>query len=84
MGWGKTYFLKKFFEENQDKYDAYHLFPVRYQILSNENILEFLKYDVVLNLLQKNPDIFKNENKSGVKIYRQIISKVLKEKKNEI
>lgn len=82
FGMGKTYFLKKFFEENQDKYEAYHLFPVRYQILSNENILEFLKYDVVLNLLQKKIPIFlKMKTNQELKFTDKLLVKYWKKKK---
>ena len=77
FGMGKTYFLQKFFEENKTKYETYHLFPVRYQMLNNENILEFLKYDIVLNLLKKNPNIFKNSQESKQEIYLKIFGKIL-------
>lgn len=54
----KTYFLKEFFNIN-DKYETYHLFPVNYQISSNEDIIDLLKYDILVEL-SKNEDIFKN------------------------
>ena len=76
FGMGKTYFLQKFFESKAE-YKVCHLFPVRYQILNNENILEFLKYDIMLNLLKKNPSIFKNLKESKQEIYLKIFGKVL-------
>jgi hypothetical protein len=59
-GSGKTTFLNSFFEsENQkkylesDKYDAYHLFPINYSIANNEDIIKYIKYDLIIQLLQK-------------------------------
>ena len=67
FGIGKTYFLKKFFNEwHEDKYDVYHLFPVNYQISSNENIVEFLKYDILVELLKKYPEAFKSKELNGL------------------
>ena len=67
FGIGKTFFLQKFFEERASEYDVYHLFPVNYQISSNENIVEFLKYDILVELLKKYPQAFEAENVKGVK-----------------
>lgn len=55
----KTYFLKEFFEKNNDKYNSYYLFPVNYQISSNEDIINLLKYDILVEL-SKNEDLFKD------------------------
>ena len=52
FGIGKTYFLKKFFEIKEKEYDLYHIFPVNYQISSNENIIELIKYDILVELLK--------------------------------
>lgn len=66
FGTGKTFFLKKFFEENSDKYCTFHLSPVRYQISKNENIFELVKYDILVELTQKNPEFLtKSENISS-------------------
>jgi len=65
FGIGKTYFLNKFFEKNKDNYEVFHLFPVNYQISSNENIIDFLKYDILIELM-KNEDIFKKDNKEDI------------------
>ena len=67
FGIGKTFFLQKFFEERTSEYDVYHLFPVNYQISSNENIVEFLKYDILVELLKKYPEAFVAENVKGFK-----------------
>lgn len=53
FGIGKTFFLNEFFEKNKEKYDVYHLFPVNYQIASNEDIFDFLKSDILVELLKK-------------------------------
>lgn len=60
FGIGKTFFLQRFFEMHKDKYDVYHLYPIRYQISSNENIVELLKYDILVELLNKDMSIFDN------------------------
>lgn len=59
-GTGKTTFLEDFFKsENQndilksDKYDVYRLFPINYSIASNEDIIRYIKYDIIIELLGK-------------------------------
>lgn len=58
-GIGKTSFLQNYFlqEQLRSKYNVYHLFPVNYSIASNEDIMRYLKYDLVLQLLEKNTEI---------------------------
>lgn len=80
FGIGKTFFLQRFFEEHADKYDVYHLFPVRYQITSNENIVEFLKYDILVELLKKNPTAFQSSEVKGVSGWVALFSAFFKEK----
>ncbi|KUK66649.1 MAG: hypothetical protein XD85_0062 [Parcubacteria bacterium 34_609] len=58
FGMGKTYFLKEFFKEHKDQYEVFHLFPINYQICSNDDIFDFLKYDIVVELSKKNKDVF--------------------------
>lgn len=53
-GVGKTQFLKKFFEAQQDDYLKIHLYPVNYQIYSNIDIIELLKADIIIELLRQN------------------------------
>ncbi|MEN7550080.1 P-loop NTPase fold protein [Rapidithrix thailandica] len=57
FGSGKTYFLKKFFEENDD-YKAIHLYPVNYSVASNEDIFELVKYDILFSLLENKDKVF--------------------------
>ena len=68
FGIGKTFFLKEFFKSDKRKweYDVYHLFPVNYQISSNENIVEFLKYDILVELLNKYPNAFESAEINGL------------------
>lgn len=67
FGIGKTYFLNSFFETNSDEYDVYHLFPVNYQIHSNDDVINLLKYDLLVELLMKEKNIFQTNNVDGIK-----------------
>lgn len=70
FGIGKTYFLKNFFKADQE-YEAFYLSPVNYQINSNEDISEFLKYDILVELNKKNKDIFqKNDYNNLIDLQR--------------
>ena len=60
FGIGKTFFLKKYFNDKTDDYDVYHLFPVNYQIHKNEDVFELIKFDILIELINRNPDIFKD------------------------
>ena len=62
FGIGKTYFLNEFFENKKDKYEIFHLFPVNYQISSNEDMVQFLKYDILIELLKKGEVFNKGNN----------------------
>lgn len=56
----KTYFLNDFFKFKNEEYEVFHLYPINYQISQNESIIKFLKYDILVELLNKNPNIFEN------------------------
>lgn len=62
FGTGKTFFLKHFFKKNEE-YDVYHLFPIRYQISSSENILELLKHDILVEFFKKERSTHAYKNK---------------------
>ncbi len=72
FGIGKTYFLKKFFNDSK-KYNVVHLSPVNYSIASNEDIFRLIKFDILYNLIvEKNYDIqnnFKNINEEKIDFY---------------
>lgn len=60
FGTGKTFFIDKFFQrETQEllfekvKFKAYHIFPINYVIASNEDISNYLKYDILLEMISK-------------------------------
>jgi len=67
FGIGKTYFLKEFFEQNKAEYEVFHIYPVNYQVHSNDDIFELIKYDILIELLKKNKDIFQKNEIKGVK-----------------
>jgi hypothetical protein len=62
-GVGKTKFLERFFEEKKEEYLKIHLYPVNYQISTNEDIIDLLKYDILVELFEKYEEYFKtNQN----------------------
>lgn len=52
FGTGKTYFLKKFFDERETEWKVIRLFPVNYSVSSNEDVFELIKFDILLQLLE--------------------------------
>lgn len=67
FGIGKTYFLNDFFDSKNNEYETFHLYPINYQISSNEDILELIKYDLLVELVKKNPDILQENPVNGIK-----------------
>ncbi len=61
FGIGKTYFLKDFFETKNEKYDSFLLSPVNYSISQNDDIIEYIKYDLAFQLLSKDIDFEKTD-----------------------
>lgn len=63
FGDGKTYFLQKFKEKYAKKYYYITIHPVNYSVSSNDDIFEYIKRDVLLQLTKdgklKNLDIGK-------------------------
>lgn len=51
FGIGKSYFLKKFFDSNNDKYLAVNLSPVNYSISNNDDIFRLIKFDILYELI---------------------------------
>ena len=49
FGIGKTYFLRRFFHENP-KYKVAYISPINYSISKNEDILEYIKFDLIFEL----------------------------------
>ena len=51
FGDGKTEFLHQFKEKYKKKYTFYTLYPVKYQIAPNEQIMEYIKRDLLFQLI---------------------------------
>jgi hypothetical protein len=55
-GIGKSYFINDFFNnQHTDKYIPIVLTPVNYSVANNEDIFEYIKADILLQLLEKVP-----------------------------
>ena len=55
-GIGKSYFINNFFNiQHLDKYIPIILTPVNYSVANNEDIFEYIKADILLQLLEKVP-----------------------------
>lgn len=55
-GIGKSYFINNFFNKRyNDKYIPIFLTPVNYSVANNEDIFEYIKVDILLQLLGKVP-----------------------------
>ncbi len=52
FGTGKSYFLKKYFENREDKYNLFWLSPVNYVVGANQDIFEWIKIDIAKALLK--------------------------------
>jgi hypothetical protein len=66
FGAGKTMFLKYFFNHQKttiesEKYYPIHIFPVNYSISGNDDVIKFIKYDIITHLLlNKSVDIIES------------------------
>lgn len=52
FGDGKTEFLHQFKKKYRNEYTFYTLYPVNYQIAPNEQIMEYIKRDLLFQLIQ--------------------------------
>lgn len=60
FGDGKTVFLRQFVEKYKYDFDFYTLYPVNYQIAPNDKVMEYIKRDILFQLILKSkitPDI---------------------------
>lgn len=60
FGDGKSYFLENFMFSTKGQYEYIVLYPINYQIAPNEAIMEYIKRDILLQLIIKGyitPDI---------------------------
>lgn len=53
FGDGKTYFLKRFSEKYQDDYHFFTIYPAQYVIGTNEAIFEYIKRDLLYQLVEQ-------------------------------
>lgn len=78
FGAGKTYLLREFFAEESSDYYSIHLFPINYQVSSTENIFEYIKYDILLQLLDctdlKKKQITEIAKSLGVKGVKNLVT----------
>ena len=74
FGVGKSYFLNQFFNERfSEKYLGLFITPVNYSVAGNEDIFEYIKVDILMQLLEKVPcDFSKFEISSNVAAYYYI------------
>jgi hypothetical protein len=54
FGAGKTTFLNYFFEENTASYEVFKLYPVNYSVSPNEDIFQYIKAEILFQLMAKN------------------------------
>lgn len=57
FGMGKTYFLKEFFEAKKDRYKVFHLYPVKYQVNNDAEVMELIGADLLIRLMKEEPNI---------------------------
>jgi len=59
FGIGKTYFLKEYFNGSKENYESFFLSPINYSISQNDDIIDYIKYDIAFQLLGKGIDFEK-------------------------
>lgn len=71
FGMGKSYFLNQFFNNKfRDKYVGLFITPVNYSVANNEDIFEYIKVDILMQLMEKVPcDFDKFDISSSVATY---------------
>lgn len=74
FGIGKTTFLKDFFRNS--KYNTIWISPVKYSVGSNEDVFEYIKFDIILELLKKYPkETYKEEIPESLFIWSYFMNK---------
>jgi DNA polymerase III delta prime subunit len=68
FGIGKTTFINQFFEDNPE-YVKIHLYPVNYSIASNEDIIDLIKYDILMELINTGIEFEEEEIPLKDKLY---------------
>lgn len=54
FGDGKTFFINKFKEKYKDDYEFITIYPVNYQIADNRSIFEYIKRDILIQMVAQN------------------------------
>lgn len=67
FGSGKTYFMERFFEQNETDYIKIKINPIHYSVASNEDIFELIKYDILFELLGR-PEIDEMEEDNSLSL----------------
>lgn len=67
FGSGKTYFMERFFEQNDTDYIKIKINPIHYSVASNEDIFELIKYDILFELLGR-PEIEEMEEGNSLSL----------------
>ena len=66
FGMGKTYFLKEFFKVKESHYNVFHLYPVKYQVHNDAEIVELIGADLFIKLIEQNlnavEELLRNED----------------------
>lgn len=52
FGVGKTFFIKEFFDDYKNEFIKLYISPVNYSIANNEDIFEYLKVNILFQLLE--------------------------------
>ena len=66
FGMGKTFFLSDFFAINYEKYNTFHLYPVKYQIYNDVDIVKVIATDLFVQLTEKHEKTVKEFLKNEV------------------
>ncbi len=75
FGIGKSYFLENFFNDNTESYSKITISPVNYSVASNKDIFEYIKYDVLFELLKKgvvDEEIERTNKEQAFKMFQSI------------
>jgi hypothetical protein len=64
FGQGKTTYLKYFFEQKRDSVELFRLFPVNYSVSHNDDIFQYIKCEILLQLLENENIKFDKEKLS--------------------
>lgn len=84
FGTGKTYFLDNFFTLEKEQYEVFHLYPINYQISSNEDILEYIKYDLISLLYERDSSLFTENDYNNIVDTQRLLYIWMTWKKKEI